>query len=175
MGWSYFAGTWFEVDTNNTGVPPGLPAQHPSGRAWKDGDYFDPPAPAPNPHNRAPDAAGQWYDGNYALRHANDTSFSILLDSHQRKHISTWLSDYGGKGGTKFPVRWDNADVVAYAEQLIALIPDLSTAPKSRKTLKNLKVDLAHAASGVEVKAVWINSPAWDEQQRFWSFHIYPA
>lgn len=40
MKWFYVNGSWSNTN-NELGTPPGLPAQHPQGRNWKNGDSYE--------------------------------------------------------------------------------------------------------------------------------------
>ncbi|MCZ2146201.1 MAG: hypothetical protein LC126_00310 [Bryobacterales bacterium] len=92
--------------------------------------------------------AGSWQGGNYVITHANQPSFSILVDSHQRKHISSWLSNYGGAPGTKFPINWTNQDVINYAQLLVPFFPQPGTAPASNTILNNVSINVAYQPGG---------------------------
>ena len=173
MVWTFIGGAWYD-DDGGTGAPPGLPAQNPTtNKAWKNNDRFD---DAPPPAVAVTKYAVGWHSGNYAIRHGRSASFAIMIDTHQKKHISSWLSQYGGAPGTKFPKEWANTDVIAYAEAIVAHIPVLGTAPVANQTEKNVTINIPHTPAGKpKVNSVIVNTPTWDASERTWAFHFYPA
>ncbi|MCC6341429.1 MAG: hypothetical protein IT166_04485 [Bryobacterales bacterium] len=173
MMWTLYGTTWTPDDGVSPPPPPGLPPGNPSsGKAWKSGDRYDDTPPPP----RAPYPAGSWHDGNYAITHANQASFSILVDSHQKKHISSWPSTYVGAPGTKFPKGWTNQDVINYAQLLVPHFTQLGTGPASNTILNNVSINVAYQPGGkIRVASVIVNTASWDAARRYWEFHFYPG
>lgn len=161
------------------GPPPNLPANN-NGHPWANGDRYDDSPAGPQPV--APYAAGQWHDGNYSLTHINSASYSILVDSHQKKHIASWPSHYQGKAGTKFPLNWTNQDVINYAQLLIPHYAALSTTPATNVIQNNVSLNVRYDPPGgtskkpkAGVASVIVNTAAWDVVHRYWEFHFYPG
>lgn len=173
MKWTLTGQVWYAED-GTQGPPPGLPATNPTThKPWKSGDLFDdaPPAPA----RVAPYTVG-WHDSIYALPHPNSANFSIIIDSHQKKHTPSWPGNYPGGAGTTFPSGWTANDVIACATALVPLIPQLATTPAATVTLNNVTLANAYVPSKqTKVPNVIVNSPAWDAKAGFWSIHLYPA
>ncbi len=171
MLWTFIGGAWYS-DDGTAGTPGGLPAKNPAtSQAWKNNDRFDdaPTGPA------APFSPG-WRGNEYGLHHNDEGTHGILIDSHQRKHITSWPGNYAGKPGTKFPKDWTTADVIAYAELLVTHSINLRTTPTANRALSNERINVQYQPAGkVAVKAIIINSAAWDAAERYWAFHFYPG
>jgi hypothetical protein len=180
MMWTLYGTSW-TADDGSAGPPPGLPAKNGT-KAWKSGDRYD-DAPAPVVAQPvAPYTAGTWNGGEYCLTHVNSASYSIVIDGHQKKHIGSWPGSYHGAAGTKFPLNWTNADVIAYAQLLLPSMPVMATTPATNHIESNVTLAVTYAPPGgtakkpkLPVASVIINGASWNAALRMWSFHFYKA
>ncbi|WNG16610.1 hypothetical protein [Cystobacter fuscus] len=172
MNWTYINGHWVPDDHVTAGPPHNLPANNPkTNKPWKNNDRFDDTPAAP----RAPFAPG-WKENEYVIQHTNQASFSIIIDSHQKKHTPSWPGNYSGAAGTTFPKDWTRDDVIAYAQALVPHCQALQTTPATNQTLTNIALAVEYTPpKKSKVKSVIINSASWDATHRFWAFHFYPG
>ena len=177
MMWTFISGTWYPDD----GVTPPPPAGAPAAPA--NFERYDDAPPVVVPAHVAPFAPGWDGAGNYTLTHAQQASYSIRIDSHQKKHITSWPGNYHGKPGTKFPVvsgkpnlTWSNQDVINYALALLPNYAALATTPLNAVIQNNVRFAVAHQPPGKQaVNSVIVNTASWDPVQRYWEFHFYPG
>jgi len=127
----------------------------------------------------------------YFVRMADDETPGIIIDSHQKKHLPGWPTQYGGDSGSRFPQTINNDDLVAIAQAIandVQLFNDFSTHATG---IKVIRWDLNKALLGNPLYKKLTNPPGrngkngspvtrigieygWMNHRNSWEMHFYP-